>query len=118
MAVSAVIRLIPQIVAVANRLGSARVARESAPESVATTVGMSSTLLPSIAWTAHPLPTAVEPMRVDHRGGHIGVSSEFLHRTASVAVLQKGGGAPVAQAMTGGRRGPRGGLRGFLHRLL
>lgn len=51
-------------------------------------------------------------MRVDHRGGHIGMAEQFLHGANVAAGLQQVGGETVAQRMRRGRLGDTGLLHG------
>ena len=48
---------------------------------------------------AHAPAAAVHHMRVDHRGGHIAVAQQFLHRANVVARLQHVRGKGVTQHM-------------------
>jgi hypothetical protein len=49
--------------------------------------------------TAYPSPSAIEHMRVDHRGRDIAVPQQLLHRPDVIASLQQMGGEGVPQNM-------------------
>ena len=53
----------------------------------------------------HPSPAPVQDMGVDHRGTHVRVTQEFLHRSNVVTRFQQVGRKRVAQGMAGGPLG-------------
>jgi len=54
-----------------------------------------------IRWTAHAATAELQHMRVDHRGGHVFVPEQLLHRTDVVARLQQVRREGVPQGVRG-----------------
>ena len=50
--------------------------------------------------TAHPLPTALEHMRIDHGSTDILVAEEFLHGANVIAIFQEMGSETMTQGVT------------------